>query len=145
MLIKCKRGWMATTSGHYSSPFPLATLFFPLFPHDPTLQPLMTDVLFPRNVHGLQSLKGSQRLVSVIFQSLGYVHLVGAPSYSARKASLLWIQCSSGGTPFPQSHPQCSLHVLSSHCAFSARVSPSTQDAYFGTHTKAQEGEGNKT
>lgn len=126
---------------HYQWPFlfpiSLSHSFSPLFPHDPTLQPLMTDVLYPRNVHGLQPLMGSQRL--------GSVHLVGASSYSARKASPLWIQCPSGDTPFPQSHPQCSLHILSSHCAFWTRVSPSTQDACFGTHVKAQEAEWNKT
>ena len=120
---------MATTSGHFSSPFLLATLFSPLFPHDPTLQPLVTDVLFPRKVHGLQPLQGSQRLVSVIFQSLGYVHLVWAPSYSARKAPLLWIQCPSGGTPFIPSVPS---PVLTAHTVFTLCILDQCFSLYTG-------------
>jgi len=35
--------------------------------------------------------------------------------------------------------------IQNAHCAFWTGVCPSTQDAYFNTHMKAQEGEGNKT
>lgn len=42
--------------------------------------------LIPQHFHGLQFLKGSQNLASMIFQPQAHVNLAGARLYSARKA-----------------------------------------------------------
>lgn len=80
------------------------------FPYDPTFHAFRAEVLFPWNIHGFQPLNGSQRLVSVIFQSFSRSALLHClESFSAMNTVLHWRH---------QSHPQCSLHILSSHCAF---------------------------